>query len=151
MSTDASGAYDDLLERYRRIANLRNASQLLNWDQQVMMPEGGTPARSKQLSALSATVHERLTDEAVADLLADIESADLDEGRRAVVREVRRQYDRNASVPTDLVESISKASSEALEVWERASEEDDFEAFATFWPSSIKMITTGVAYERLWR
>jgi carboxypeptidase Taq len=93
------------------------------------MPEGGTPARSRQLSALSATTHEFLTDEDVATALADLDGA-VEGDRAAVVREIRRQHERAAKVPTALVEEISEASSEALPVWEEAKAEDDFEAFA---------------------
>ena len=40
-------AYEELLDRYGRATYLGDANQLLSWDQEVMMPEGGTPARSK--------------------------------------------------------------------------------------------------------
>ncbi|MFC6836724.1 carboxypeptidase M32 [Halomarina ordinaria] len=130
MATDQPSQYDDFLTRVRRISNLQTAGGVLSWDQQVMMPEGGTPARSKQLSTLSALSHELLTDEGMATHLDALESTDLDDDRRAVVRELRREHDRAASVPADLVEEISEATSEALSVWQRAKDEDDFEHFA---------------------
>jgi len=45
-SDDVSDAYESLLQKFERISNLGNAGGVLSWDQQVMMPEGGTPARS---------------------------------------------------------------------------------------------------------
>jgi len=126
---DAPDAYDELLDQYRRIHAIDDVQQVLTWDQQVMMPEGGTPARSKQLSVLSATSHEFLTDETVADRLEELAGEVTDE-RAAVVREVRRQHRRAARVPTSLVEEISETTSEALPVWEEAKAEDDFESFA---------------------
>ena len=133
MATDSStesDAYDELLSKVKRINNVSAASMLLSWDQQVMMPEEGTPARSQQLSALSAVEHDLLTDDAVGDLLDDLESQDLDSGQEAVVREVRRDYERAVRVPTDLVERISQKTSEALPVWEKARKENDWDAFA---------------------
>ena len=141
MSTEAAesdDAYERLLDRYRRIANVRNASGLLSWDQQVMMPEGGTPARSQQLSALSAVEHDLLTDESFGESLEAAEAhvdadADADDGERAaVVREIRRDYERAVRVPTPLVEDISATSSEALTAWREARAEDDFETFAPY-------------------
>ncbi len=134
MATDATteqapDAYGELLDRYEQIANLRAAGGLLTWDQRVTMPEGGTPARSRQLSALSAVQHEKLTDDRTGDLLDDATAADLDGEQSAVVREIRRQYDRAASVPGDLVEEITRRQSEAQEVWEQAREDDDWDAF----------------------
>ncbi|MFB6171694.1 MAG: carboxypeptidase M32 [Haloarculaceae archaeon] len=128
-SGDAPAAYDELVETYRRVHALQDAQHVLSWDQQVTMPEGGTPARSRQLSALSATAHEHLTDDRVGDLLDDLDG-EVTGARAATVREIRRQYERAARVPTDLVEEISEASSEALPVWEEARAEDDFDSFA---------------------
>ena len=135
MATEATvgedaDAYEEFLDRVRRIANLREAASLLHWDQEVMMPEGGTPARSQQLSTLSATRHELLTDEETGQLLETLEAADLDDEQAAAVREIRREYDRATQVPTDLVEEISATTSEAVPVWEEAKEEDDFSIFA---------------------
>jgi carboxypeptidase Taq len=130
--SDAPEAYDRLLSTVRRINNVSNAAGLLSWDQQVMMPPEGTPARSQQLSALSAVQHELLTDEETGDLLDELGDADLTDDRAAVVREVRRDYERAVRVPTDLVEEISSTSSEALSTWETAKAEDDFDAFAPY-------------------
>ena len=130
MADDPPAAYDELLERYERIVDLQNAQGLLRWDQQVMMPPGGTPARSTQLSTLSSLAHDHLTDDRVGALLEDLEGADLDDERAGAVREIRRQYRREVRVPRDLVERISRASSEALPVWEAAREDDDWDAFA---------------------
>ena len=69
VADDAPEAYRDLMERYERVSHLESGSGVLYWDQQVTMPEGGTPARGKQLAALSATTHEKLTSDAMADAL----------------------------------------------------------------------------------
>ena len=121
--------YEDFREHVERMSYVEDAAGLLNWDQQVMMPEGGTPARSKQQSALSAVGHEMLTDDDLAAYLDDLEGADLDAEQEAVVREVRRKHERAKRVPEELVERISQKTSEALPVWEQAREESDFAQF----------------------
>jgi carboxypeptidase Taq len=121
--------YDDLLDRYERISALKDGGGVLYWDQQVMMPEGGTPARSKQLSALSAVTHEQLTADETGRLLEDVESEDLTAEQEAVVREVRREYDRAAKVPEELVERHTRLQSEAQDDWREAKANDDFSAF----------------------
>ncbi|MFW6449048.1 MAG: carboxypeptidase M32 [Halobacteriota archaeon] len=135
-AAEVPSAYDDLLERYRRIVNLQYGSMYLNWDQQVMMPEGGAPARSQQLSALSATAHELLVDDAVGDWLDELAAVDLDGDQAANVREIRREYERAASVPSELVEAISQTAAENQQIWQDAKANDDFEAFA---PRLVKL------------
>ncbi|WP_435064548.1 carboxypeptidase M32 [Halobaculum sp. EA56] len=127
---DAPAAYLDLMERYARVSHLESGSGVLYWDQQVTMPEGGTAARGKQLSALSATTHEKLTGEAMADALDAAEDADLDAERAANVREIRRRHERNRSVPESLVEELTEHRSHSQQVWKEAKAEDDFGRFA---------------------
>ncbi|UPV98834.1 carboxypeptidase M32 [Halorussus gelatinilyticus] len=127
---EASETYSEFIDRVERLTNLGHAGGVLGWDQEVMMPEGGTPARSKQRSAISTVTHELLTSDEMAAALDDLEAGELSDERASVVREVRRQHDRAASVPQDLVEEISEVSSEAMPVWQEAKEEDDFSKFA---------------------
>jgi len=129
-SDAAPEAYLDLLDHYQRVANLESSQMLLRWDQQVMMPPGGTPARSRQLSALSGLQHELLTADEVGALLDDLEAVDLTESQAGAVREIRREYERASRVPRELIETISEKTSEALPIWEQAREDDDFDAFA---------------------
>ncbi|WP_049968024.1 carboxypeptidase M32 [Haloferax prahovense] len=128
--SDSESAYDQLLQKYKRIANVENAGGILSWDQQVMMPDEGTPARSQQMSALSALSHELLTDDEFGELLDSAEADDPTDEQADVLRELRRDYERAARVPNDLVEKISAASSEAIPAWKQAKAEDDFETFA---------------------
>ncbi|MFC7213893.1 carboxypeptidase M32 [Saliphagus sp. GCM10025334] len=127
-SETETDAYDELLTRIERITNVGNAAGVLRWDQEVVMPEGGTPARAKQLSTLSALGHELLTDDRTGELLEALEDTELDE-EEAVVREIRRRYDRATSVPQDLVEEISETTSNAHPTWVEAKAEDDFSIF----------------------
>ncbi|MCU4751901.1 carboxypeptidase M32 [Halobacteria archaeon AArc-curdl1] len=123
--------YDELETRIERITNVGNAAGVLRWDQEVIMPEGGTPARAKQLSTLSSLSHELLTEDRTGELLETLEGDEvsLSGDQKAVVREVRRQYDRATSVPQELVEEISETTSNAHPTWMEAREKDDFSIF----------------------
>ena len=127
MSTDT---YDAFLSHVQQLTYVGDAAGVLDWDQQVMMPDGATPARAKQKSALSSLRHDLLTDDDLAGYLETLEDSDLEAGQQAVVREIRRQHDRAVRVPESLVQRISEASSNALPVWEQAKAEDDFSQFA---------------------
>ncbi|MUW14047.1 carboxypeptidase M32 [Halorubrum sp. CBA1125] len=138
-TADAPEAYDALLDRVRRWNTVDSAAGVLGWDQQVMMPEGGTPARSKQLSTLSSLRHDLLTADETGALLDALDDADLSDEQAAVVREIRREYERADAVPRELVEEISETSSEALQAWEEAKAEGDFEAFAPYLEKHVEL------------
>ncbi|WP_114577456.1 carboxypeptidase M32 [Saliphagus sp. LR7] len=137
-SETGEDTYEQFEERVERISNVGNAAGILRWDQEVMMPEGGTPARAKQLSTLSSISHELLTAEETGDYLDELEGEDLDGDREAVVRETRREYDRATTVPEELVTEISETTSNAHPVWMEAREEDEFSTFA---PTLEKLVS----------
>jgi carboxypeptidase Taq len=137
--SDAPEAYEQLVEHVRRANGVSDAAGVLQWDQQVMMPEGGTPARSRQLSALSALEHELMTDDDLAGWLDELAEGDLAAERAAVVREVRREHERAVRVPTELVQRISETSSEALSAWEAAKADDDWESFAPYLEELVEL------------
>ena len=127
MPTD--DVYEDFREHVSRITYVGDAGSVLNWDQEVMMPPGGTPARSKQRSTLSRLKHELLTADDLTDWLDDLDEATLSADQAAVVREVRREHERARRVPDDLVAEISEATANALPVWEEAKDAGDFGDF----------------------
>jgi carboxypeptidase Taq len=127
---DTPQAYEQLLERQKRLTNLYNAAMHLHWDQQVMMPAGGAPGRSEQLSALSATRHELLVADEVGEWLDAVADAELSADQAANVRELRREYEREATVPSELTEEITQTGAENQQIWQEAKANDDFETFA---------------------
>ena len=122
--------YAQLMERIKRMGALHDAAEILEWDQQVCMPPGGTEARAAQVAAISATMHEILTSPETGRLLAEAERAEGDEAHRAALRELRFAYDRETRVPVALVEKLSLAQSRGYEAWVEAKKASSFAAFA---------------------
>ncbi|GAB7093773.1 carboxypeptidase M32 [Halolamina litorea] len=137
--SDSDSAYDRLHERAERVGGLETIDNLLFWDQQVMMPSGGTPGRSMQRGLVSALQHEAFTGDDVAGWLDAVDDADLDDDQQAIVREVRREHERKAAVDRDLIEETNAVISEANDAWETAREEDDFEVFAPYLEQLVEL------------
>lgn len=121
-----SSKIEELKDKSRKITGIEQASGLLHWDQEVMMPEKGVKARSQQLSVLSGLQHQIIASEELGELVEQINSEELDEEDRAVYREVKREHEKVRKVDQDLVEKISSKSSETLDNWKKARAEDDF-------------------------
>jgi carboxypeptidase Taq len=130
-SDDPGDVRARLAERAAEIDDLQNAAALLSWDRQTMMPDGGHEARSQQLATLAGLIHARLSDPALAELVERLADHDPPTGsdEAALVREARRAVRQATAVPSELVRALSLATSEAHQVWVRAREEDDPDAF----------------------
>lgn len=123
-------AYEIVLEKSQRILDLEKVDFLTRWDSDVMMPEGGAPARASQRSSIAAAQHRYRTDDDLGEALAVLEDADLTEDQDAIVREVRREYDVETSVPAEVNSRISDVTSGAHEDWKQAKEANDWSRFA---------------------
>jgi carboxypeptidase Taq len=125
-------AYQQLEARKKRVSALNNAMGILQWDQQTMMPEGAAPARAAMLAELSVMVHEMETGSELSDLIDEAESgaAQLDAWQRANLREIRHQFIHANAVPSDLVEKLVMAESDAHMTWRVARPNNDFSSLA---------------------
>lgn len=122
-------AYARLVERVQRLTGLRDAAEILAWDQQTHMPPGGTPARAAQLAALSASMHDLLSSPETGRLLKDAEKKETDADHLAVLREVRFAYDRATKVPAELVQDTAEAQANGFEAWADARRRSDYKSF----------------------
>jgi len=123
---------DQLKDELAPIEDLKSAAEVLSWDQETFMPDGGAEARARQISTLRTAAHERfVTDEmgALLDRAADASNG-ADDHAAALVRVTRRDYERARKIPASLVAELSEASSRAQVAWQRARAADDFDAFA---------------------
>jgi len=116
-----------------RPIDLLNAVSILNWDQEVYMPPEGVNARTEQLSTLNAMAHEIYTSEKTAKLLeaAEAEVADMayDSDEASLVRVVRRTFDQQTKLPTDLIIRESRATSQGFAAWRQARAEKNYAIF----------------------
>ena len=122
-----------LRERLAEISDLARAGGVLAWDQKVVMPPGGHPARAEAMATLSRIVHERFTDDEVGRLLERLraveETLDYDSDDASLIRVTRRDWEKQRRVPTELRVEMVRAAALGNQVWIRAREENDFASF----------------------
>jgi carboxypeptidase Taq len=126
----AMSALEKLRDRMAELCDLSAMEMLAVWDQLVMMPAEGAPARAQQLGTLARLTHERATGEEVGAWLDELAAAPLDELDADIVRIARRDWGRARRVPTELAVELAQASAQGQESWREAREADDFAAFA---------------------
>ncbi len=125
---------NELRERVAEIVDLGQAAAVLGWDQETMMPPKGAEYRATQQATLHGVIHERLTNARIGELLSSLEEPDvqstLSEVDRAIVRVIRRDYDRATKLPESLVKDLAMATTRGVESWRRARRESRWEIFA---------------------
>jgi carboxypeptidase Taq len=123
-------AYDELMARLKDIDLISQVGGLVGWDQEVMMPPKAAGLRAEQLSWISRTGHEMITDSRIGELLNDLESRDdLDEIQAGNLRLARESYDKATKLPTEFVGELAKHQSKSQVSWTEARAADDFSIF----------------------
>lgn len=122
-----TSAYRELHRRFDRHYLLRSAADMLEWDAQVMMPDGGGDLRASQLGTLRLLAHEAISAPDMATVLAAAEALPPEEEwESANLTAMRRAWVHAASVPADLVEARARVTSACELAWRSARRNDDF-------------------------
>jgi len=122
-------------ERLGELADLSHAGMLMAWDQQVMMPGAGAPARSEAMATISRLHHDRLV---APELAALLDAAEADEPQ--IARAVRRDHDVARRVPGELTSEMSRAGSDGYAAWLRAREENDYAIFEPALRRNVELV-----------
>jgi carboxypeptidase Taq len=127
-------AYAELVRRSRDENLLSSTLDLLEWDEEVMMPRGGSDHRAEQTALLAGLVHDQATDPRYNELLSLVEAsplvADPESAAAVNVREMRREFDRECKLPRRLVEEQARVTTLATQHWATAKERSEYKPFA---------------------
>lgn len=120
--------YNALAARFREIALLEDASNLLHWDATTQMPDASAHARGEQMATLSTLRHRLLCEPALAEWLDEAEASIqlLNDWQQANLREMRRIWLHATCLDAALVEELSRLTLESEHVWFEARAANDF-------------------------
>lgn len=126
-------ALASLKERIAECKRLTEALSVVHWDMETYMPPGGAESRAEQLAVLQRLAHTLFTSDEVGNLLEAslAETSDLpyDHDDAAHLRVIKRTYDREVKVPSDLVAEEAKTTALAHEEWKKARKQNDYKLF----------------------
>src|ERR1700681_4861103 len=74
-TTDVKTSYELYRQHMRKLADVRSALALMQWDQETYMPPKGSGFRAQQVSTLSEIAHELATDEKLGNMLESMLNA----------------------------------------------------------------------------
>ena len=122
-------SYQALHRQFAKIGDLQHAQAMLSWDEAVMMPRGGGPSRAESLATLAGVIHTMISDARIREWAdAAGEEPELDEWKRANVREIQRISRRARALPEALVVEFSRETARCEQAWRLRRPENDWNA-----------------------
>ena len=141
LTKNSPSAYQQLEQRFSRLAKLGHAETFLHWDSAVMMPDGGAEGRAEALAELGAISHELLTHESLLETFgqADGERGSLSEAQRSNLGEMKRRWQQSTCLPVELVQAKTIAGSKCEHAWRDQRQENDWAGFLPNFESVLNL------------
>jgi len=137
-------AFEELHERLAELADLRNVSQLLDWDQQTMMPPRGALGRAEAAATIHRISHDMFVSDDTGRLIeaaaAGLDGSDPDSDQASVVRVTMRRWEKARRVPGRLAADMARAASVGQQAWIVAREESDFAGFMPYLERNFELV-----------
>lgn len=122
--------YNEFIRKMRRIADVKYANAVLQWDQETYLPPKGAVLRGQQMATLSEIAHDLFADGSLGSLLAELSVADgLTEKEKKNVSLTLEDYNKNKKYSSEFVRKTSEATSRAYHAWIDARRQNNFRVF----------------------
>jgi carboxypeptidase Taq len=132
-----------LRERLETLSDLRVANQVLEWDQQTMMPPNGVQSRAEALATLGRLTHDMFVSSETGRLLeaaaGDLDGYDRDSDEASLVRVASRRWEKARRVPSELAGDMARAASVGQEAWVKARAQSDFSSFVPYLEHNVEL------------
>ncbi len=126
-------------ELWGEITDLDVAVDLLSWDQETMMPPGGSVSRAEVAATIAGLLHRALVAPELSDRMAALIETDLSQLDRRQIEEAQRRVEGAVKVPEKIVTEIAAAASRGVSCWQEARRASDFGVFAADLENMIEL------------
>ena len=122
--------YNEYKTKMQKIADVKYASALLQWDQETYLPPKGNEIRGRQIATLSELAHQKFTDEKFGALLNELVNKDeLTYTEKRNVELSLYDFNKNKKLPSGFVRQMSEAVNKSFHAWVQARKENSFSIF----------------------
>ena len=122
--------YETYRQHMRKLADVRSALALMQWDQETYLPVKGAGFRAQQVATLSEIAHELVTAEKLGSLLESLESATgLNDTEKKNITLTREDFLKQKKYPAAFVRKMSETVSKSFNAWNLAKKENRFATF----------------------
>ena len=127
---DTSNLYTQYKATLQKIADVKYASAVLQWDQEIYLPVKGNEIRGRQIATLNELAHEKFTSEEFGVLLNELINKDgLTPAEKRNAELSLYDYNKNKKLPSAFVRQMSEAVNKSFHAWIQARKENSFSIF----------------------
>ena len=135
--------FEELRHRLAEVKDLRRTIDLLEWDQETMMPPKGIEARAHMLATVERVAHEAFVSDEIGRLLDELrsfeESMPYDSDEASIIRVTRREWEKKRKVPAELRAEMAHAAATAQPVWAEARRTSDYDLFLPYLQRNVDL------------
>ena len=122
--------YGEYQTKMQKIADVKYASAVLQWDQETYLPAKGNDIRGRQIATLSEIAHQHFTDKKIGALLNELVSKDnLSDKERRNVQLSLEDYNKANKFTSHFVRQMSETVNKSFHAWIQARKENSFSIF----------------------
>ena len=123
--------YDRYKTKMQKIADVKFASAVLQWDQETYLPPKGASFRGRQIATLAEIAHQHFTHANIGSLLKDLSAAeDLPDKHKRNVALSLEDYNRAVKFTPAFVRKMSEAVNKSYHDWISARKANSFKIFS---------------------
>lgn len=127
---DTKSLYEAYKTKMQKIADVKYASAVLQWDQETYLPPKGNETRGRQIATLSEIAHNLFTDEKLGQLLLELLGKDgLSMNEKRNVELTFEDYTKNKKLPVAFVRKMSETVNKSFYAWIQSRKENSFAVF----------------------
>lgn len=128
--TSSQQLYKEYKSLLQKIADVKYATAVLQWDQETYLPAKGSAIRGRQIATLSEIAHQQFTAEANGVLLQQlITREDLSDKEKRNVQLSLEDYTKNKKLSSDFVRKMAETVNRSFHAWVQARKENSFTVF----------------------
>ena len=114
----------------QKIADIKYASAVLQWDQETYLPKKGNDSRGRQIATLNELAHEQFTESRLGDLMNELlVSGKLGDHEKRNVTLSLEDYNRSKKLPSTFVRKLSETVNKSFHAWVQARRENKYGIF----------------------
>ncbi|MGN7357161.1 carboxypeptidase M32 [Paenibacillus sp. SAF-054] len=141
MNNEVKAKLESFMELVRKIQAYTEAISLMHWDLRTGAPRKGAKLRSGVIGTLAGEQFKLQVSDEMGAYISYFTSPEvdsqLDETTRRLVKELKKEYEENHSIPAKKIEEFSVLTAHTETLWEEAKENNDF---ASFEPNLTKIV-----------